>query len=50
MLRKLITWAIVAFIIFYIATQPTGAAALTRHTYGGLHSAATSLATFINNL
>jgi hypothetical protein len=43
MLRKIITWAIVIFIIFYVATQPSGAAAIVHHIYNGL-------ATFVNSL
>ncbi|MGA8455114.1 MAG: hypothetical protein WB800_06905 [Streptosporangiaceae bacterium] len=50
MLKKIITWAIVIFIIFYVATQPSGAAAIVHHIYNGLHDAATSLATFVNSL
>ena len=50
MLRKIITWAIVIFIIFYVATQPSGAAAIVHHAYNGLHDAASSLATFVNSL
>ncbi len=50
MLRKIITWAIVIFIIFYVATEPTGAGNLVHQAYNGLHSAASSLATFVNSL
>jgi hypothetical protein len=50
MLRKIITWAIVLFVLFYLATEPTGAAGVVHHAYNGLHDAATSLATFVNSL
>jgi len=50
MLKKVLTWAIVLFIIFYVATEPTGAGDLVHHAYNGLHSAANSLATFVNSL
>jgi hypothetical protein len=50
MLKKIITWAIVLFIIFYVATQPSGAAGIVHHAYNGLHDAASSLATFVNSL
>ena len=50
MLKKIITWAIVLFVIFYLATDPTGAAGLIHHAYNGVHSAANSLATFVNSL
>ena len=49
-LRKVITWAIVLFIVFYIATEPDGVAGFVHHAYNGLHDAATSLATFVNSL
>ena len=42
MLKKIITWAIVIFIIFYIATEPSGAAGIVHSIFNGLHSAATS--------
>jgi hypothetical protein len=50
MLRKIISWAIVLFIIFYVATEPTGAGNLVHHAYNGVHDAASSLATFVNSL
>jgi hypothetical protein len=50
MLGKVIRWAIVLFIVFYVATQPAGAAGLAHHLYNGLHDAATSAARFVNSL
>ncbi len=50
MLKKVITWAIVLFIIYYLATDPTGAANFVHHIYNGLKSAAVSLTTFFNSL
>jgi phosphate/sulfate permease len=50
MLRKIITWAIVLFILFYVATQPAGAAGFVHHFYNGLHDAANSMAQFVNSL
>jgi phosphate/sulfate permease len=50
MLRKIITWAIVLFILFYVTTQPAGAAGVIHHFYNGLHDAANSMATFVNSL
>ncbi len=50
LLKKIITWAIVIFIIFYIATEPSGAAGIVHSIYNGLHSAATSMAEFVNSL
>ena len=50
MLRKLLTWAFIIFIVFYLATQPAGAARVARSAGHGLHQAATSLTEFVNNL
>jgi hypothetical protein len=50
MLKKVITWAVVIFVIYYLATQPTGAANLIHHAYNGLKSAGHSLSTFVNTL
>lgn len=50
MLRKVIGWAVVAFIAFYLVTDPGGAAALVRSILHGLSNAGTSLATFFSSL
>jgi hypothetical protein len=50
MLGRIIRWAIVLFIVFYIATQSAGAAGFAHHLYNGLHDAASSMARFVNSL
>lgn len=50
MLKKVVTWAIVIFIVYYLATQPTGAANFVHHVFNGLHSAANSMAKFVDSL
>jgi hypothetical protein len=50
MLRKIITWAIVIFIVFYLLTQPSGAAHVISNLLNLLKSAGNSLATFVNSL
>jgi hypothetical protein len=50
MLKKVITWAIVLFIVYYLATRPTGAANFVHHVFNGLHSAANSMAKFVDTL
>ncbi len=50
MLRKIITWAIVIFIAFYLLTQPTGAAHVIHDLLNLLKNAGNSLATFVNSL
>jgi hypothetical protein len=49
-LKKILTWAIAIFIVFYLATQPVGAAHALHSAFTGLHSAGNSLATFVNSL
>jgi hypothetical protein len=48
--RRIVTWGLVLFVIFYLVTDPTGAATFVHSVYNGLHSVATSLATFVNSL
>ena len=50
MLKKLLTWALIAFVIYYVATQPVGAAAFAHHAGHGLQSAANSLGRFVSSL
>ena len=50
MLRKIITWAIVIFLVFYLLTQPSGAANVINGLLNLLKDAGNSLATFVNSL
>ena len=50
MLKKIITWAIVIFIAFYLLTQPTGAARAIDGLLNLLKDVGNSLATFVNSL
>ena len=47
---KLIKWGLIAFAVFYLATDPTGAAGFVHHAYNGVHSAASSMARFVDSL
>jgi hypothetical protein len=49
-LRKVITWAIVIFIVYYLATDPSGAAHFLQHAFNGLKSAGNSMSRFVNKL
>jgi hypothetical protein len=49
-LKKILGWAAVIFIIFYLITDPTGAAALVGKILALLRTAGASLATFFNSL
>jgi hypothetical protein len=48
--KKYLTWAAVAFVAFYVFTQPNGAARSVQGAADGLASVAGSLATFVNAL
>jgi hypothetical protein len=50
MLKKIITWAIVIFLAFYLLTQPHGAANAITGLVNLLKTAGNSLATFVNSL
>ena len=50
MLKKIITWAIVIFLVFYLLTQPQGAANVINGLLNLLKDAGNSLATFVNSL
>jgi hypothetical protein len=50
MMRKIITWAIVIFLAFYLLTQPHGAAHAIDGLLNLLKGAGNSLATFVNSL
>ena len=50
MLRKVIIWAVVIFIIYYLATDPTGAGNLLHHAFNGLKEAGHQMTKFVNSL
>jgi hypothetical protein len=49
-LKKVITWAIVIFIIYYLATDPSGAAAFVKGVFHWLEGAGHALTRFFNDL
>jgi large-conductance mechanosensitive channel len=49
-LKKVITWLIVAFVIFYVVQAPESSAQLVRNVGTALGNAASSFATFIGSL
>jgi hypothetical protein len=49
-LRKVVTWAIVLFVVYYLATNPTGAAHALHQAFNGLKSAGNSMSRFVNKL
>jgi hypothetical protein len=49
-LKKVVTWLVVAFAIFYVIQAPEQSAALVRNAGTALGDAASSLASFIESL
>jgi len=49
-LKRVITWAIVIFVVYYIATDPNGAAGFLRTAMHGLQDAGNSMSRFVNKL
>jgi hypothetical protein len=49
-IKTLLTWAFIIFIVYYLATQPVGAAHSVHSIFNGLRSAGNSLSTFVNSL
>jgi hypothetical protein len=50
MVRKIVVWALVVFAVFYLLTDPNGAAAFVSHGLNGLRQAGHSLSTFVSKL
>jgi hypothetical protein len=48
--KKLLTWAIIAFIVFFIAYRPASAATMTRWIGGQLSRIATGIGDFFSSL
>ena len=49
-LKKILGWAVVIFIAYYLFTKPTGAAGVMRGLFHLLSEAGSSLATFLTSL
>jgi hypothetical protein len=49
-LRKILTWGAVIFVIYYLATSPSGAANVVTSALDWLKSAGNSLASFLNDI
>lgn len=50
MTKKLIGWALLAFVAFFVFSNPPGAASTARHVASALASAGTSLGEFFTAL
>ncbi|UOY01274.1 hypothetical protein [Blastococcus sp. PRF04-17] len=49
-LKKVVTWLVVAFVVFYVIQAPEQSAQLVRNAGQALGDAASSLAAFVENL
>ncbi|WP_170161350.1 hypothetical protein [Amycolatopsis palatopharyngis] len=49
-MKKVLTIAVVALLLFFLISQPTQSAALVQSLLGGLRDAADSLLTFVQNV
>jgi hypothetical protein len=50
MLRKIITWGIVIFVVYFLATQPTSAAGFVHTWLDAVREVGTSLSRFVTSL
>ena len=48
--KKIVGWLLVVFVVWYLLTNPDGAAAFGQHVISGLRSAGNSLAKFVSSL
>ena len=49
-LKKILTWLVVAFVVFYIIQAPEASAALVKRAGNALGDAAQSLSAFVGSL
>ena len=50
MLNRIIGWALLAFVVYYLATNPAGAAGFVHSSLDVLRHAGDSLSRFVNQL
>jgi hypothetical protein len=48
--KKVLTWGAIAFVIYYLATSPTGAANVVTGAIDWLKSAGNSMSSFLNHV
>jgi len=48
--KKIVGWLLVVFVVWYLLSNPDGAAAFGQHVLNGLRSAGQSLSKFVSNL
>jgi len=50
MAKKVLTWGLVAFLLWYVVTQPSDAAGVLRSIGNGLRNVAVGLGNFVSGL
>jgi len=50
MVKKVLTWGGIIFVVYYLATSPTGAAHFVHSAFNWLHQAGNSMSRFVNSL
>ncbi len=50
MIRKILTWAAIGFVVYYLATDPQGAAGFVSGVLHWLQGAAAALARFLTHI
>jgi hypothetical protein len=50
MLKKVITWGIIIFVVYFLATQPSSAAGFVHTWWDAIRDVGTSLAKFVTSL
>jgi hypothetical protein len=50
LLKKVLSWLVVAFVIFYVIQRPEDSANIVRSVGAALRDAATSMAAFVGSL
>lgn len=50
MLKKVLTWGGIVFVVYYLATSPTGATHFVHSAFNWLHTAGNSMSRFVNSL
>lgn len=48
--KRIVIWLLIIFAVFFLITNPDGAATFLSHLFSGLKSAGKSLSTFVSNL
>jgi hypothetical protein len=50
MVKKVLTWALIIFVVYYLATNPHGAADFVKGVFHWLQGAGKSLSQFVDDL